>query len=168
MKLLRIRSIDNSRHRIVTVPLQYRGPLLLAYTLFQLVGQLLDEHMDTSRMAGSFAVYSVIRVEGRTTPSRLAAILGMPPTSLSYVLRQMENRGHLRRRRNPDDGRSFLIELTARGRQVNDDALGGFATAISKFRAELDVPEPDVLRHLEAMAGALERSLGQPAEERTG
>jgi DNA-binding MarR family transcriptional regulator len=31
------------------------------------------------------------------------------------VVRRLEGRGYVRRRHNPEDGRSFLFELTARG-----------------------------------------------------
>src|SRR4051812_37233391 len=145
--------------------LTHRGPLLLAYALFQQTGRLLDEHMDSSRMAGSFAVYSVVGAEEPVTPSRLADILGMPPTSLSYVIRQMHQRGHLKRVPNPADGRSVLLRLTAKGRKVLDEALAGFVTAIGAFRAELDVDEPDLLRYLEAMSAALTRATTAPAAE---
>jgi DNA-binding MarR family transcriptional regulator len=151
----------------VTVPLTHRGPLLLAYALFQQTARLLDEHIDSSRMGGSFAVYSVIGAAEPVTPTRLAEILGMPPTSLSYVIRQMHERGHLRRVRNPDDGRSVLLKLTPRGRRVLDDALKGFATAIGKFRRELEVDEPELLRHLEAMSDALERAIVRDEQART-
>lgn len=151
------------------VPLTHRGPLLLAYALFQQTGRLLDEHIDSSRMGGSFAVYSVIGAAEPVTPTQLAEILGMPPTSLSYVIRQMHERGHLRRVRNPHDGRSVLLQLTPKGRRVLDDALKGFAVAIGEFRRELDVDEPELLRHLEAMSAALERAIGggQKAREAT-
>jgi DNA-binding MarR family transcriptional regulator len=144
----------------VIVPLTHRGPLLLVYALFQQAAQLLDEHIDMSRMPGrSFAVYSVIGVEGPTTPSRLAEVLGMPATSLSYTLRRMHEAGHLRRVPNPGDGRSVLVALTARGRRVLDEAQKGFLGAIATFRAELDVDEADLLRHLEAMSSALDRAI---------
>jgi DNA-binding MarR family transcriptional regulator len=151
----------------VIVPLTHRGPLLLAYALFQQTGRLLDEHIDSSRMGGSFAVYSVIGAAGPVTPTRLAEILGMPPTSLSYVIRQMHERGHLKRLRNPNDGRSVLLELTAKGRRVLDDALEGFTIAIGKFRRELAVDEPELLRHLEAMSAALERAISGEEKART-
>ena len=139
--------------------LTYRGPLLLAYALFQQTGRLLDEHIDMSRMAGgAFAAYSVIGAEEPVTPSRVAELLGMPPTSLSYVVRQMHERGHLKRVRNPADGRSVLLRLTPAGRRALDQALRGFASAIAAFRAELEVDEPDLLRHLEAMSTALSRA----------
>ena len=145
--------------------LTHRGPLLLVYALFQQTSRLLDQHMDTSRMAGgSFAVYSVIGAEEPVTPSRLAEILGMPPTSLSYVIRQMHERGHLKRVPNPTDGRSVLLKLTARGRRVLDEALAGFLTAITAFRSHLPVDESELLRHLEAMSTALARATDDAAE----
>lgn len=143
----------------MTVPLTHRGPLLLAYALSQQTGRLLDEHIDSTRMGGSFAVYSVIGIEEPVTPTRLAEILGMPATSLSYVIRQMHERGHLKRVPNPNDGRSVLLKLTPKGRRVLDEALKGFAVAIGRFRAELEVEEPALLRHMEAMSAALERAM---------
>jgi DNA-binding MarR family transcriptional regulator len=144
----------------VTVPLTHRGPLLLAYALFQQTDRLLDEHMVNARMAGgSFAVYSVIGAEEPVTPTRLAELLGMPATSLSYQIRQMHERGHLRRVPNPEDGRSVLLKLTPKGRRIMEDARVGFVRAIESFRAELDVDEPELLRHLEAMSAALGRAI---------
>jgi DNA-binding MarR family transcriptional regulator len=149
--------------------LTHRGPLLLVYALFQQTSRLLDLYMDTSRMAGgSFAVYSVIGAEEPVTPSRLAEILGMPPTSLSYVIRQMHERGHLKRVRNPQDGRSVLLKLTPRGRRVLDDALVGFQAAIASFRSQLPVDEADLLLHLEAMSAALGRAGEATTAEETG
>ena len=159
VKLVRIRSISNGRHRIVTVPLTHRGPLLLAHALSQLTRTLLDEHLSDVMSPGDYAVYSVISAEGRITPSKLAQVVGMPPTSLSYVIRQMQGRGDLRRLRNPDDGRSVLLELTPKGRRLTQRAASGFVRAIATFRAELDVEEPALLDHLEAMTAALERAI---------
>jgi DNA-binding MarR family transcriptional regulator len=144
----------------VTVPLTHRGPLLLVYALFQQTDRLLEEHMVNARMAGgSYAVYSVIAAEEPVTPTRLAEILGMPPTSLSYQIRQMHERGHLRRVPNPQDGRSVLLKLTPKGRRIVAQAQVGFGAAIASFRHELDTDEPDLLRHLEAMSAALERAI---------
>ena len=93
----------------------------------------------------------------------------MPPTSLSYVIRQMEQRGHLRRVRNPADGRSVLLELTASGRRITQRAATGFGRAITAFRAELDIDEPQLLEMLEAMSAALGRALAaSPRRRRTG
>ena len=167
-KLLRIRSIDKSRHTIVIVPLTHRGPLLLAHALSHLTRTLLDEHLGDVMAPSDFALYSVVAAEGKITPSRLASILGMPPTTLSYVIRQMENRGELRRVRNPADGRSVLLQLTPKGRRLTDRAMLGFSNAISAFRAELDVDEAALLQQLEAMTAALDRAIASGASAAAG
>lgn len=152
----------------MTVPLTYRGPLLLAHALSQLTRTLLNDHLGDVMSPGDFALYSVVLAEGKVTPSRLANILGMPPTTLSYVIRQMQERGDLRRLRNPDDGRSVLLQLTPKGRRLTERAMVGFNHAIGAFRDELDVDEPDLLQHLEAMTAALERAIATGEEAATG
>ena len=141
------------------VPLTHRGPLLLAHALSQLTRTLLDDHLGEVMSPSDFALYSVVAAEGKITPSRLAGILGMPPTTLSYVIRQMQQRGDLRRIPNPDDGRSVLLTLTPKGRRLTERAMVGFERAIGAFRDELDVEEPQLLANLEAMTAALERAI---------
>jgi DNA-binding MarR family transcriptional regulator len=160
---VRIRSIVQGRNTIVTVALLYRGPFLVVHALSQLTGRLMGEHMAGSGMTpNDFAVYSVIHAEERITPSKLAQVLGMPPTTLSYVIRRIEDLGDLRRLPNPDDGRSVLLELTAKGHNLTHRATDGFASAISSFRAALSIDERHLLDQLEAMSAALETALAQP------
>ena len=52
---------------------------------------------------------------GPLTPTALAASLAMPVTTTLYYLRVMQHRGHVRRARNPADGRSYTVSLTAGG-----------------------------------------------------
>lgn len=139
--------------------LLYRGPFLLTHAISQLTGRLMAEHMAGSGLSPSdFAIYSVIHAEERITPSKLADIVGLPPTSLSYVIRRMEDLGDIRRIANPDDGRSVLLELTAKGHRLTHKAEEGFSRAIRAFRGELDIDERHLLDQLEAMAAALERA----------
>ena len=136
--------------------LLYRGPFLLTHAISQLTGRLMAEHMAGSGLSpNDFAIYSVIHAEGRITPSRLAEIVGLPPTSLSYVIRRIAN---------PDDGRSVLLELTGKGHRLTHKAEEGFSRAIRSFRDELDIDERHLLDQLEAMAAALERA-NQRAKE---
>ncbi len=62
-----------------------------------------------------YAVLSLIGARAGMRLTELADELGLPLTTASDVVRRLETRGHVRRRPNPDDGRSFLFELTARG-----------------------------------------------------
>jgi DNA-binding MarR family transcriptional regulator len=151
----------------VIVALLYRGPFLLTHAISQLTGRLMAEHMAGSGLSpADFAIYSVIHAEERITPSRLAEIVGVPPTSLSYVIRRMEDLGDIRRIANPEDGRSVLLELTAKGHRLTHRAATGFSKAIRAFRAELDIDERHLLDQLEAMSAALERALAKKARQR--
>jgi DNA-binding MarR family transcriptional regulator len=63
----------------------------------------------------TYAALSLIGVRGSVRLTDVARELGLPLTTMSDVVRRLEQRGHVRRRTNPDDARSFLFELTARG-----------------------------------------------------
>jgi DNA-binding MarR family transcriptional regulator len=65
--------------------------------------------------ANGYGALSLIGARGELRLTELADELGMPLTTASDVVRRLESRGRVRRRPNPEDGRSFLFELTARG-----------------------------------------------------
>lgn len=55
------------------------------------------------------------------TPSTtLGPSMGMESTSLSRILKNMEERGFIYRERNPEDGRSVLIKLTDLGKEKRE------------------------------------------------
>jgi len=133
-----------------------RGPFLLLFALNQQLGSLLGQAMAGAPLRpADFAVYSALRLLQPTTPTDLATALGMRVTTLSSLLAKMERQGHLRRERNPADGRSRLISLTATGQRATEDCFPGFGAAIEAFRRHLTMDEPQVLRHLEEISQAL-------------
>jgi DNA-binding MarR family transcriptional regulator len=146
--------------------LSRRGPFLLSYALDQQVRELLLLTFDDAPLQpAEFAIYSVLLSTGECTPSELAQILGMGRSTLSNWLRRMGSRGHLRRRRNPADGRSQLVSLTASGRRVTERSMPAFARAIGAFRAELAVDEDAVLGTMEAMSAALAAAIERLADD---
>jgi DNA-binding MarR family transcriptional regulator len=58
---------------------------------------------------------SLIGLRGSSRLTELADELGLPLTTASDSARRLERRRLIRRRQNPDDGRSWLFELTAAG-----------------------------------------------------
>lgn len=56
-----------------------------------------------------------IDAENGTPSTALGPSMGMEATSLSRILKSMEERGLICRVRNPEDGRGVLIKLTALG-----------------------------------------------------
>jgi len=73
-----------------------------------------------STMAMGFAL---LNIEAEGTPSSsLGPKLGMESTSLSRLLKSMENKKMIKRVPNPSDGRSVLIFLTPFGKEKRDDS----------------------------------------------
>jgi DNA-binding MarR family transcriptional regulator len=118
-----------------------RGRNIL-FRLF-ILGQLADDLLGRA-MAGltvqpnDFAVLSAIRAFQPITPSRLAALLGMPPTTLSSYLRRLEGRRWVRRRPNPDDGRSSLLEVTKTGDRHAVSAFPALQGSVARVHERLD------------------------------
>ena len=50
--------------------------------------------------------------------------MGMEPTSLSRILKSMEEKGAIYREKNPEDGRSVMIKLTEYGRKMREISKG--------------------------------------------
>jgi DNA-binding MarR family transcriptional regulator len=133
-----------------------RGPFLLHFANSQLLSALLGRALGHAPLtADDFAVYSLLRITGATTPSRLRGDLGMPASTLSNYLRRMTERGHLDRRPNPDDGRSSLVVLTPEGVAATEACYPGFHAAITAFREHLAMPEDALLSALDVMGRAL-------------
>jgi len=73
-----------------------------------------------STMATGFALLSIAS-EG-TPSTALGPKMGMEATSLSRLLKTMEDRDLIYREPNPNDGRSVLIRLTPFGIQKREDS----------------------------------------------
>ena len=67
-----------------------------------------------SSMAMAFALLNIDKVNG-TPSTALGPSMGMEPTSLSRILKNMEEKGAIYREKNPEDGRGVLIKLTPFG-----------------------------------------------------
>ncbi|MBI2377039.1 MAG: MarR family transcriptional regulator [Deltaproteobacteria bacterium] len=64
----------------------------------------------------------VLRLVGRfpgIPAGTLADLLFLHPSTLTGVLRRLEERGLLRRKRDPGDGRKALFELTPKGKKLD-------------------------------------------------
>lgn len=70
-------------------------------------------------MATGFTLLS-IDPENGTPSTSLGPIMGMEATSLSRILKKMEEFGLIERKPNPEDGRGVLIHLTDFGREKRE------------------------------------------------
>ena len=72
-----------------------------------------------STMATGFTLLSIDREKG-TPSTALGPKMGMEATSLSRILKSMEEKGLIERKPNPNDGRGVLIHLTELGREKRE------------------------------------------------
>ena len=76
-----------------------------------------------STMATAFVLLNIDTEKG-TPSTALGPLMGMEPTSLSRILKNMEDKGAISREKNPDDGRSVLIKLTDYGKEMRKVSKG--------------------------------------------
>ncbi|OIQ39937.1 MAG: MarR family transcriptional regulator [Bacteroidetes bacterium MedPE-SWsnd-G1] len=72
-----------------------------------------------STMAVAFVLLN-IDYENGTPSTALGPQMGMEATSLSRILKSMEEKGAIYREKNPKDGRSVLIKLTELGKEKRE------------------------------------------------
>jgi DNA-binding MarR family transcriptional regulator len=145
-------SLDDPPQRRISLP----------FDIFELstrLGTYLGHALQgTGVRPAEYAVYSLMLEAGPRTPSELAAMLGMPLSTLSTYLGAMLGRGDAKRIPNPSDGRSVRVVLTDRGRGVVRMVNPPFTRALVTLEANLDVPVGDVRAALRGILEAIERA----------
>jgi DNA-binding MarR family transcriptional regulator len=107
--------------------------------------------------ASDYGTLSLIGARGEIRLTELADQLGTALTTMSDVVRRLEGRGHVRRRSNPDDGRSFLFALTARGDREWRRGWGALQRVNEQLARDVDFDE--MREALTSLGAAFERAL---------
>jgi MarR family transcriptional regulator, organic hydroperoxide resistance regulator len=95
----------------------------------------------------------VLRIVARSTtitPSQLAELLHLDRGTLTGIVERLTTQGLLIRKPHPQDGRSVLLKLSARGRTLNRETAGTVEACVGRALAGL--PH----RKIEAAAQAFE------------
>ncbi|MFN4764222.1 MarR family winged helix-turn-helix transcriptional regulator [Gillisia sp. Q332] len=94
-----------------------------------------------STMATGFALLSIDPEKG-TPSTSLGPKMGMEATSLSRILKSMEEKKLIVRKKNPKDGRSVLLYLTPFGKEMREYSKG----VVLRFdeAVKSSVPEKDL------------------------
>ncbi len=90
---------------------------------WQAVARMYNE--EAKKFGATMAVgFTLLSIDPKTgTPSTsLGPKMGMEATSLSRILKSMEEKGLIERRPNPKDGRGVLIHLTPFGLEKREDS----------------------------------------------
>jgi DNA-binding MarR family transcriptional regulator len=94
-----------------------------------------------STMATAFVLLNIDKQHG-TPSTALGPLMGMEPTSLSRILKTMEDKGAISREKNPCDGRSVIIKLTDYGKAMREISKGHviqFNEVVNKNVTEKDL-----------------------------
>jgi DNA-binding MarR family transcriptional regulator len=138
--------------------------LFEVFATSQAVGRLLAEAMrDSPLTPAEYAVSSAIFELEAASPTRLAARLGMPLTTLADQLRLFELRGHVARLPHPTDRRSHRLALTAAGRVAHLAASRRFEAAHVAFMQALPAGEERARRGLRDVREAADAVLAGPS-----
>jgi len=126
----------------------------------------------SKRMAATLGVTGpqrlVIRILGRSpglSAGQLARVLHVHPSTLTGILRRLERRGLLTRRRDPRDARRAVLGLSAAGRRLDVAAAGTVESVMGDVLGSL--PRKRLLAAREVLL-ALARRLNRKAADRDG
>ncbi|NOQ92275.1 MAG: MarR family transcriptional regulator [Flavobacteriaceae bacterium] len=95
-----------------------------------------QKHQSTMAMAMALLY---IDFENGTPSTALGPSMGMEATSLSRILKNMENKGFIYREKNQEDGRSVFIKLTELGikkREVSKESVFKFNQTVKDHISE--------------------------------
>lgn len=114
------------------------------FVLQQRIAELMELALaGTGVRPAEYAVYSQLGI-ATMAPRDLGARLGVTPSTLTGHLAAIERRGHLRKAPDPEDGRSYRVELTSTGRRTLETCRTGFRAMLERLEAALPSPVAEV------------------------
>jgi len=132
-----------------------RELFLKASTTAHLVGQIVGRQVEPVGIpAFLLALLTHIRDHEPVTPSTVSAVSGAPLTTLRDNIQRLVDRRLVRRVPNPDDGRSYLLVLTAAGERITAEAGEALLEAYELLEGELGELRPHE-RRLDELNSAL-------------
>src|SRR6476619_2268804 len=132
---------SRSKSRSGAPPERRLSLLLLLRAAHQRMTQLVELELAADGVEpNGYGMLSLVGARGPVRLTEIAAELGLPLTTASDVMRRLESRNHVRRTPNPEDGRSFLFELTARGDREWRHGWGALQRINAALLAEIDEP----------------------------
>ena len=111
-----------------------------------------------------FGLLTVLATEGPRSQQELAEWTRMDRTSMVALVDSLEERGYVRRERNPDDRRAYLLQLTAEGRDTQQRAKKLMRGAERRLLGSLSAAEREQLMDTLAKIAA---EIGRPPPEAT-
>jgi DNA-binding MarR family transcriptional regulator len=102
-----------------------------AHAVSQLIARAYEERFGIS--IAQWRILANLAELGASTPQRLGARVAMDKVAVSRAAQDLQQRGLVERRRNPEDGRSHFLALTSQG----EDLHGAIAPLALAFERSL-------------------------------
>jgi DNA-binding MarR family transcriptional regulator len=102
-----------------------------------------------------FGFYSLLRRFGPVTATQVVRWTAIRPTTVSTLIRRLQQRGHVEQRPNPADGRSRLLALTPTGEKAHARTAETFFAATRALAAALGPDEQHQRASLQRLDAAL-------------
>jgi DNA-binding MarR family transcriptional regulator len=100
-------------------------------------------------------VLRVLAIAPETAPSELARILFFHKSTVSVILRSLEEAKLVRRRPNATDARAVVLVLTPKGQRIADQRTGTVEAVFRKTLAKMSARDVEIARGvIEALAHA--------------
>jgi DNA-binding MarR family transcriptional regulator len=145
-----------------------RHLFLDVYRLLELTGAIVDRQLNEVGLpAYLFGLFSQIRRLAPVTPSAISRSTGIPTTTLRDNIQRLVDRGLVRRIPNPDDGRSYLVEVTDQGDVLARAADPALLDAYLALERLLPRSRVEYEQRLDELATALAATLVELERPRT-
>src|SRR5919201_1390632 len=108
-----------------------------------------------------FAVLRAVRANDGQSQQALAERLRIPPSRMVAIVDELESRGLIERRPDPNDRRVRALYVTSRGQTLLDDA---FKLVVEHERAISDVLTEDERTELLSLLNRIAAGLGLPTD----
>jgi DNA-binding MarR family transcriptional regulator len=143
-----------------------RELFLKASTTAQYVGRIVVRQVEPVGIpAYLLALLTHVRDHAPVTPSRISELSGVPMTTLRDNIQRLVDRRLVRRRGHPEDGRSYLLVITAKGEAVTHAAGEALLDAYIELERRLPRPLAEYEHALDELNDALQHVLGEEPEE---
>jgi DNA-binding MarR family transcriptional regulator len=116
------------------------------YSTGNLVGFLVDRELAADGISPRlYSFLGWLHLLEPVTPGRLAEESGMPATTIRDYIRELVARGDVRKVPNPEDGRSYLLQLTEQGRALSDRGRPALIRALEQMEPHLKRPAAEYI-----------------------
>src|SRR5215208_2075497 len=130
------------------------------------VGLIVERQLEPIGLtAYLLALLTHVRDHAPVSPTRVSEASGVPMTTPRDNIQRLVDRRLVRRMENREDGRSYLLVLTAHGKTVVEEAGEALLEAYLAVEQRLPRPLADYERVFDEVTDALRQALGAAAPQ---